>query len=177
MASADVRKRKFAQAVYAGSDQREAAVAAGYADGPGAKAQASKLMRDRVVRDELARLNARGAAAAHATRDEFMGQMTAIVRVNPEDFVKLGAAGPQIDLEKARRAGALKHIAGLSIRTDEFGPHTKIEWVDKLSAWDRLAKLMGWYAPEKHEHKIEGLAELSDEELLRKAKELGILGG
>lgn len=157
--SSQAKKVKFAQGVYAGLTQKEAAVKAGYSAGPGLEAAASKLMKDPVVQGELEKLRAAGAKRAELTREEAIRILEEQARIDPQDFISILEVDqeledgrkrrlllPHLDLEKARKAGKLHLLAGFET-TDKGG--VKIKWHDSMAAIDRLAKLQGWNAPEK----------------------------
>jgi phage terminase small subunit len=189
----NVRKAKFTQALFAGLSQKEAALRAGYKDGPGIEATASKLAKDKEVRAELARLQGVGTVAAIAEREEalrllteqmrgdlseFIGFHDAVIRDAQGEIMK-GIDGqplmervPRIDIEKAMKAGKIHLISAFEI-TDKG--NIKVKLPDVQGAIDRLAKLLGWNLPDKVDIKHSGApASLADAELLAEAKKYGI---
>lgn len=156
--AANLKKVKFAQSVFGGKSQQDAALAAGYRPGKGLAAVASKLMKDPVVTAELDRLRAKADELAVATRREALKVLSAELRADISDFLtfkEVTTEGgvtrfPVFDLEKARGMGRLNLLRGIEL--DEFGRIKKIKLPDSAAAIDRLAKMLGWNTPEEHHH-------------------------
>lgn len=172
--AANVKKAKFAQGVFSGKTQRQAAKDAGYKGKPAnVDTHASRLMVDPVVAAEVDVLQERGRASAIATRDEVMQLLTAQMRANVDDLLKtMGDEDrpfTRIDLEKARKAGLLGLAESVEIDKDGC---IKVSFPGKHGAIDRLAKMLSWFAPEKllHEHRLRPAAELPDIELMAEYK-------
>jgi phage terminase small subunit len=164
----------FAQAIHAGLDQGAAAQKAGYA---GSQAHASRLMRDKVVQAELARLRTVSEAEAVATRDEILKVLTKHLRASVADFVTVAGG---VDLAAAKEAGKLDALQGVQVseHNGENGISTnvRVELHSVQGAADRLARMLGYNAPEKVEHKVElrRVEEMTLEELEAEAKRFGI---
>jgi hypothetical protein len=188
MSASAIKKVKFAQAVFAGKTQKQAALWAGYKAGPGLEALASKLMKDAIVDAELARLRQAGADKAVADQAEVERLLTEQIRGDVSDFVTIekyvhkdlngkptGEVSwvPKIDIKKASKQGKLHLLAGFEIT--EKGA-VKFKMADVQGAIDRLARMKGWYKAEKHEvtHSVAPAEKLSDAELLAEAKRYGI---
>jgi hypothetical protein len=164
---------KFAQAVYAGLSQRDAAVRAGCKPGRGLDAQASKLARDAVVVAELARLHGQAAEKAAADRAELVGKLTEHFRADIGDFVKVVNGVPTLDFARLRKKKKTHLIESIEV-TDKGSVKFKMHSVH--GAADRLAKLLGLNAPEKNINMNVGndAKGMSEAELLAEAKRLGI---
>lgn len=179
--SAGVKRLKFAQGVFAGKTQRQAARDAGYRGSDASvDSQASQLMATAEVQGEIARLGAAGDRKAVAAREEVLALLTDLMRADLTDFVttkevvafpdlKSGPGSPVepfkstgIDLAKAQEAKKLGLLASVKIAAD--GAIT-IKMPDRLGAIDRLAKLQGWFAPDKLEHSFRPVEQMSRAEL------------
>ncbi len=185
--AAAIKKVKFAQAVFAGKTQRQAAKVAGYKGKRGSvDAQASKLMADPIVAAEVEVLQEKARTSAVATRDEVLELLTRQLRADPGAMLakiaqvdqygnpRLDSSGKAllmdvIELAKARKAGLLEVADGIEIDKDNC---VKISFPSKHGAIDRLAKLEGWNAPDKHqhEHKLRPAMEMTDAELIAECK-------
>ncbi|MCZ7644358.1 MAG: terminase small subunit [Planctomycetota bacterium] len=176
------RRLRFARALFAGRGQLEAAREAGYKDGPNLKTIASRMAKHADVLEELERLRGPERAAAVAERDEVLGKLTEQLRGGWAEYLTFtevddGAGGKRlvwtgIDLARLRADGKAHLIEGLEV-TDKGTVKFKV--ASSQGASDRLSKLLGWNAPEKHEvdHKgrpVEGMSEAELEAELRKFK-------
>ena len=151
--AAEVRKVKFARAVAAGESQTAAAVAAGYSK-VCARVKGSKLMRDAVVQGELARAREADAAKWAGVREKALGRLVEALEAKASDYVVVASDGAaRIDVKKALKT--LDRLVGVKVKPRMMGgeatDEVEIELPDKLAVIDRLAKLLGWNAPEKHE--------------------------
>lgn len=172
---ADVKKRKFAQGVFAGMDAYAAAKAAGYRGNKKTLQEcASRLMKDAVVTAELAALNAAARDDSQATRDEAIKVLTEHLRANVDDFIDDDG---MIDLCAAREKGKLHLIEKVTRKKADTkhgtSENVSVSFYSKHGAIDRLAKLLGWNEPEKHEHNVH-VSQLSDVELKALAAKYGI---
>lgn len=159
-----LKKVKFAQAVFAGSNQRTAARKAGY---KGTDSQASNLMKDAVVQAEIERLRKAHEAGAVATRDEILQLLTEHLRADMDDF--LNAHG-MLDLKKAKKRGKLGLIKKYRLTKEGLG----VELHSVQGAADRLADLLGWKAPQKHQHSFTPVEQMSMDELRKEAAALRV---
>lgn len=159
--SSDVRRVKFAQVLFTGADQRAAAIAAGYKDGRGIDAIASRLVADPVVQAELELLKTKADDSAVLQRDEALRILTSQARGTMGDFFgEYTSLIPSADDAKVTqvykidlgRARELKRL-GLIKKYSLDGENNKvtIELYDAQSAIAQLAKLQGWNTAEKHE--------------------------
>jgi len=137
-----IRKVKFAQAVFAGKTQAQAARAAGCAPGAGLEAQASRLMHDPEVVAEIDRLRKEHEAKAVATRQEILETLTRHLRGDLSQFVD---AKGRVSLQKALRAKQFAQLESLNITVDGI----KLKLHSVQGAAERLARLLGLNAPEK----------------------------
>lgn len=174
--AAKVKKRKFAQGIFAGATQWEAARAAGYKGSEKTLQEcASRLMKDPVVQKELELLNTLGRSKAIATRDEALQILTGHLRGGLDPFIDENG---NIDIAQAREAGKL-HLLESYQKTETTGEtvytaSVKVKLHSVQGAVDRLAKLLGWNEPEKHEHTV-NVRSMSDQELQAEAKRLGLI--
>jgi hypothetical protein len=129
---------------------------------------------------EMERLRSLAREKASVTADEAVKVLTAQLRFDAGAMLnsaeEIGEDGEKrtvwrIDLGAAKALGLTKFLDGLEIGGDG---KIKIKFGDRQGAIDRLAKLFGWYAPEKHEFKLEGedLRALSDEELRARLRKM-----
>lgn len=160
-----VRRVRFAQLVFSGVDQKNAALQAGYKDGPGIESLASRLMKDGVVQRELERLRAQGEKDAIAKKEEAERLLTADMRASFADFL---TPDGQLDLKAVKKLGRVVKAFTVSDKG------VRIELQDRHGAIDRLAKLNGWYKPEKQEVTVTGPQpeQLTDEQLAEELKQL-----
>lgn len=156
--AAHEKRIRFAQLIFANLNQREAAIQAGYKESPGLDSVASRLMRHETVRKEIERLRALGEKDAIAKREEAERILTADLRASFADFL---TSEGQLDLKAVKKLG---HVVKAFTVSDKG---VRIELQDRHGAIDRLAKLNGWYKPEKAEVEIKGPKpeEMTDEEL------------
>lgn len=168
-----LRKVAFSRALFAGQSQRDAAITAGYKAGRGLAGVASRLAKDPAVIAELAKLRQSHESAACLQRDEALRILTDHARGSMADFVSAEAGEPSIDLNTASANGKLRLIGKLRIKpSSEDDPGSvEIQLHDPQSAIDRIAKMQGWYAPEKIEV-TDPLDNMSDEELAAELQRL-----
>jgi len=179
---AEVRRRKFTQALVAGQSQREAALAAGYKDGPGLDGIASRLMKHPDVVAHLAKLREQSDAKAVATREELLEGLTADWRRDLGPYMRFDEAGGYagLDLAALKRDGKAHWIEEIEAVDVNLGTakepipaqRIKVKLASRHGAADRIAKLLGLNAPKKIEATVQqNLAGLSDEELKARVKE------
>lgn len=157
------KRERFAQGVFRGLAAVEAAVAAGYSR---SYANASKLLRHPDVVATLKKLGEKAESEAILTVQEAQRILTDQARGVPKDAM----SGAGVNIETLKAAGKLHQITGVTI-----GPNgVTVRLADSQGAIGMLAKMKGWNAAEKHEHKVDNLAELSDLALQAEAKKLGI---
>jgi hypothetical protein len=132
--------------------QAEAAQTAGYRGG---RAAASRRARDPVVREELERLASQTEGEAIVTRQEVLTQLTKQFNASLADYVDIEADGlPRFNLSRAKKARQLGLVAALKMGRAENGREfvRELRLPDRLAVVDRLARMHGWYQPEKVEH-------------------------
>lgn len=183
MNAASMKRTKFAQGLYAGKTQRQAARAAGYKGTQKTLDEtASSLTHHPEVKAEMARLMAEHEARAVLARDEALKILTERARFDARDLFSLDENGAvKIDLAKAYKAGKFSNL--VQCRIDVTGAVT-VKWADPTAAISDLSKLLGWNSPEKKELSgkvevagapipAEKLRELLEEELKELADEKG----
>ena len=164
---------KFAHAYFAEPNGAKAAKAAGYkGDAESRRRTASRVLKRPEVQAELARLAQQTEGAAVAARKEALETLTRQLRLDlgPYLIFKDGVL-ERIDLQKMQADGRTYLLQGVEVTDDG---RLKVKLPDKQRAIELLAKLEGWMAPREHRVAQVDVAELSDAELERKAKELGI---
>lgn len=170
------RRAKFCQYIHAGQNQREAARSAGYTGtDKSLNVKGAKLMKHPDVVAHLAKLRERGDAEAVATRDELLKGLTADWRRDLGPYMRFDAAGrfSHFDLEALNKDGKTHWIEELTYEEykggaalasppaagDPVAPEparrVKVKLVARHGAADRLAKLLGMNAPERHQHQHE----------------------
>lgn len=164
-----VRKVKFAHAVFAGLEQQAAARKAGFKNGPGLQAQASRLARDPEVVLELERLRSEHEAKAVASREEVLQVLTRHLR---GDLSQLMTKDGKISLKKALKAGAIVGLESIGISKD--GIRFKLHSVQ--GAAERLARLQGYDKPVKIEL-TRSVESMTEAELLAELAKLGVTNG
>lgn len=163
---AEERRAKFAQGICAGLNQREAARQAGYKGSDQAlDVTASKAMRHPWVQAKLAELRERADDAAVATRDELLQGLTADWRRDLGPYMRFNEAGAYAGLDLARlradgKAHWIEEIEAIDVNLGTAkepipAQRVKVKLASRHGAADRLAKLLGLNAPEKHQHQHE----------------------
>ncbi len=183
VSAAAAKRTKFAQAIWQGMGQREAARAAGYKGSDrNLDAYASKMAKHGDVQTELARLRemARGETVRVAEKGDVLGVLTAQAIGGIGRYLRFDDEGKftGVDLARIQQDGAMHLLHGLEFDA-ETGQPRRFKFASSQGAIDRLAKLLGWNAPKKHEvrHSDKDLKELSDAELHAYAKKLGVKVG
>jgi phage terminase small subunit len=132
----DVRHQRFADLVLRGSSLLDAYLHSGYkSKGSAAKAAASRLRAHADVSAYITAVQKQAASGAVMDRQEALEYLTRNIRT------PIGEVDETSDLAQ-------------EVTRDEVGEETirtKIKMPGKINAVDRLAKMLGWYAPEKVE--------------------------
>ena len=127
----------------------QAAIRAGYAP-DSARQQASKNLSKPDIQEAITQFRAEADSAAVATLQECLEALTEIIRASlPHTMDDQG----RVILERLRDyPRALQEITTrVDIGEDTAATITKYKLRDPIAAIERLAKLMGWDAPEKRE--------------------------
>lgn len=188
---AEERRVKFSQGIHAGLKQTEAARQAGYqCTGKSLEQVASRLMKHPEVQAHLAKLRAAGDAKAIADREELLKGLTADWRRDLGPYMRFTEEGLYrgLDLKKLVADGKGHWIEELIFEESKIleaaaGPDAepfqvpaqkvKVKFTSRHGAADRIAKLLGLNAPDKHVVASDEaalrkmLAGLSDEELAK----------
>lgn len=127
------RQRKFVELFTGGLEPTEAYVAAGYSP-KGASGAACKLQAIASVKDAIAVERARLRKASQMSKDDALDWLAGVVRT------------PVGEVDG-------KSVYAQEVQVSEFG--TKIKMAGKMEAIEKLAKMLGWYEPEKVEHTVE----------------------
>jgi phage terminase small subunit len=162
------RMLRFAMGLAKGLSGPEAALQAGYSgkNRETLQATAGKLVKHPVVVAELERLRGQAEAATHASREEALRKLTVFLRFDPETLLNPDGT---LNLPAAKAAGVLGLLEGLEVVEEQrevegqgvvTTRRAKVKFPDRLGTIDRLAKLCGWNAAEKHQHELTGLAGL-----------------
>jgi hypothetical protein len=127
------RQRQFVELFTGGMNAGLAYVAAGYSP-KGADVAACKLLRIAKVAVAVAAERARMRKASQISKDDALDWLAGVVRT------------PVGEVDAAS-------VYAQEVQVSEFG--TKIKMAGKMEAIEKLAKMLGWYEPEKVEHTVE----------------------
>ena len=188
---AQERRIRFSQGIHAGLNQREALRQAGYkASDKSLDEMGPRLMKHPEVQAHLAKLRAAGDAKAIADREELLKGLTADWRRDLGPYMRFTEEGLYrgLDLKKLVADGKGHWIEELIFEESKIleaaaGPDAepfqvpaqkvKVKFTSRHGAADRIAKLLGLNAPDKHVVASDEaalrkmLAGLSDEELAK----------
>ncbi len=132
-----IRQQRFADLVLSGMSQTAAYIKAGYAV-KGADAGASRMATHP------------GVSAYLETEREKTAERERIKKWEVLDFLSNVIRTPIGEVDESS-------MLAQEVTRDEIGEEilrTKIKMADKLGSVDRMAKILGWYAPEKHQHNV-----------------------
>lgn len=130
------QQRLFAQAKAKGMSGEKAVAHASYKSrGKAARVQAARLLANDSVTAYLEELRAESDKAARVDRER------AIEILSEAVITPIGEIGPNHPLAQEYRVG--KH-------------GETIKMPGKIEALRELAKILGWYEPEKHDHTVRG---------------------
>jgi hypothetical protein len=131
------RQRRFVDAVTAGTPAGRAYEAAGYAaKGAAADVSASKMLRFPKVAAAIAAERERMRTRARMSKDDAVDWLCDVMRT------------PLAEVDE-------RSLLAQEVVRDELGEalvRTRIKMVPKLDSLRELAKLLGWYEPERHDH-------------------------
>jgi phage terminase small subunit len=144
------QQEKFKNNILSGMNGKAAYIAAGYkATGAAAEVNASKLLRNTKVKAAIEEAQKKAAYKAEVTAERILREEMCLAFFDPGELVDKN--GNQLPLHKlpgtVRRA-----IAGLEVITQPKGKlKFKYKFSDKGRSLDRLERIQGMFAPEKHE--------------------------
>lgn len=142
------RQRRFVQEYLKNpSNQARAAIKAGYSKKT-AHVQACVLLKNPKIQAEFDRLRDRAQTKAIMEYQEACEILTAIARSNVSDYI--GKRSGKIELHAGDPRALLEAVQRQDGRRN---PILKFKLNSKVGAIERLAKLKGWDAPERHETK------------------------
>ena len=164
---------KFAHGLFEGRSQAEAARSAGYkGSAKSLDSVASRLTHHPEVCAELERLRASHAADAVASREELLRRHTEAVRFDLGPYLLFDEQGRclGLDVKRMLEDGKTHLIQSLDAvgLPGKMGAHKiRLKLEDRQGAADRIARLMGYNAPEKHHHEVKDrpVEEMSEVEL------------
>lgn len=146
-----------------------AAVAAGYAE-IGAKVQASRLLTDANVREQIAQAQARKvkdaerrAANAEFTKDRWLAEVAGIAHADITDAFATGPDGKMtMTLAELKKSGFGKLISSLKVM-----PNGKVEFRlhPKIPALELMARHFGWVKDQVEHSGVIGTAGMDGESL------------
>ena len=143
-------QERFKNNILLGMDGKAAYVAAGYkARSSSAEVNASRLLRNAKVKAAIEEAQARAAYKAEVTAERILREEMCIAYFDPAGLVDEDGNPLSLRMipEKVRRA-----IAGVDIiRQADGGVKYKFRFSDKGRSLDRLERIKGMFAPEKHE--------------------------
>ena len=186
MGAADERQLRFADLVHGGAAGPDAAAKCGYTGSRQSLSRAAtRLMQRPEVVARLAALRAASASAAIAAKDEALRSLTEQLRFDLGPYIIFSEAGEylRLDIEKLKKDGKTGLLHSIDVTKQTVGTtpgeeviwetRTKLKLHDKHGAIDRLAKMLGWNAPEKVVHTgtldVQGM---TTEEVQKRAREL-----
>lgn len=133
------KQQIFCEELVKGASQSEAYRLAGYsAKGNAAESGASRLLRNAKVSQYIENLRRQAAEASEIEREEMISVVCEIIRAKPSEA---SAENPLCEL-KMSKAG-------------EYYAFPSKAW-----AIDKLCKLMGWDAPQRHEVQVDDLRQI-----------------
>ncbi len=144
------QQERFKNNILKGMDGKAAYIAAGYkARGAAAEVNASKLLRNTKVKAAIEEAQKKAAYKAEVTAERILKEEMCLAYFDPGNLVDKN--GKQLPLHKlpedVRRA-----IVGLEVITQPKGKlKFKYKFSDKGRSLDRLERIQGMFAPEKHE--------------------------
>lgn len=138
MPSLNERQERFCDLVASGLPGGRAYERAGYrARGASADAQASRLVRIGKVSKRIAELQATNRELASMERGEAIRFLEEVIET------PIGEVGPDHRLCQEYRE-----------TVDRAGVRKLVKMPAKLDAFDKLARMHGWYQAEKHQHSV-----------------------
>ena len=166
--AATEKQKKLAVALAKGMDRKDAMLEAGYA-----KSQAIKCLKSVVEHPVVVTL------ASHYAEQAIKKNEVSVERVVEEVcrvvLTDIRAAfdenGNLLDIHSlpddiARsisRIEVFEEYRGKGDERESIGQTKKLQFWNKLDAIEKLAKIKGWYAPEKHVHDVNPLVKLMQE--------------
>lgn len=170
------RQEKFAQAIFKGKSQKDAAIIAGYSDKT-AEVQGSRLLTNAKVKDRVAELFQKAEDKSIMSKRELAQMYTRMLHTKQSDFLTMGADGicyHEIGPETTNQE-ALKKVK-TRVVTVETGSgdavvltrrqFDEVELEPKKGVGEALSKLMGYDAIEQVNHSVNLHFDQQDEKLL-----------
>lgn len=150
----NARNVKFCQEYSVHGNGGKAAIAAGYAP-DSARITASKLLTNANIKSYIKALQAENLKAAKITRDRIANEFAKIAFLNPKKAYDVNSKLKPIQEMDNDTAAA---ISGIDVEElwergeegmEQTGVTKKIKFVGKIQALENLAKMGGFYAPDK----------------------------
>jgi phage terminase small subunit len=143
-------QEKFVNNLLEGMHQDEAYIKAGYkARGEAARANASRLLTFANVKAALKERQKRAAEKAEVTHQRILEEEGRLAFLNPQGLVNEN--GKLLDLHELPEDVA-RAIVGLDVMRQTDGSlKYKYRFSDKGKSLERLERIVGMFAPEKHE--------------------------
>lgn len=139
------KQAKFVREYMVDLNATQAAIRAGYSKRTAGVIAAQNLAKA-IIQSAIAKIQQEQTSAAVMSRQECLEMLSAISRANVADYVTEKGA---VDLKRGDPRAVLE------INTTKVNASTtvtKFRLHPKLDAAARLAKMLDWDAPEKHEH-------------------------
>jgi phage terminase small subunit len=180
------RHERFAQELAKGKSANEAYVLAGYEENRG---NATRLNANESIQSRVAEIQSRGAQRAEVTVERVVSELAKIGFSDIRRVVQWSGSevADEVDGEDdgvprvVVRAANIVRLIGSDVVDDDTAASIseisqtkegslRVKMHSKLDALDKIAKYLGLYAPEKHEHtgKDGGPIELTDMEKARR---------
>jgi phage terminase small subunit len=144
------QQERFKNNILKGMDAKAAYIAAGYkARGKSAEACATKLLGIAKVKAAIEKVQKRAADKAEISQQRILVEEGRLAFLNPQGLVNEN--GKLMDLHELPEDVA-RAIVGLDVvRQIDGSLKYKYRFTDKGKSLDRLERILGMFAPEKHE--------------------------
>ena len=115
-----------------------------------AKANAARMMENDGVSKRIAFLRAANAAACQLSKDEALNILADIARAKITDYMD---ADGTLSVKRREKTVAVSSLKSRRIyaKGEDIGEEREIRLRDPREAIETIAKMCGWFMPEKHE--------------------------
>lgn len=144
----NARHERFARAVVEGKSCVEAYVTAYGVERAVARSHASRLRGRKDVAGRIDEMLERAAAEAGVSAERVIREFALVAFSDMSDFAVFGEGG--VSLKDAGALTAEQRRAVAEVTQSSTGVRIKLH--SKLEALDKLARWLGLYAPQRHEH-------------------------
>jgi len=154
------KQRKFARLIFEGKTQYAAYKGAGYSvkcGRKGVEAHAKRLLGNGLVTSLIQELRKKAEKASIWDREKMIIFLCGILKINYTDLINPDT-GSLVTFEE--RPDLANLVTGYKVQEqvnkngDVWGMDKDVKFYSKERAAEQLIKIMGWNAPEKHEHDL-----------------------